>query len=402
MKRIVIVGSGFAGTWSALSAVRQLHELKIDSKEIEVLVISRDPYLGMRPRFYEKNPQKLRFPLEKVFKPTGVRFMQGEVAKIDTQSQMITVNQPNTQHIHYDRLIYTAGSQLVRPKISGLQQHAFSIDTYKDAVNLDQHIQKLPSLPDIDGKYTVVVVGSGFVGIEIATEMTSRMQEIAKKENREAEVRVILIERASVVGPELGENPRPIIEKALHELNIEVLTDETVTEFTDQGVILASGKQISASTSIWSAGLQASPLAKWFPIEKDPLGRMSVDPYLKVVGLDSIFAAGDTVKAKTDANHFSLMSCQHAGPQGKFVGHNAVCDLLGIEKTPYKQEFYTTCLDLGPWGALVTDGWDRTIKYQKEEAKKIKMQINQQIIYPPSSENRDEIFAAARPIEFKL
>ncbi|MCH5584534.1 FAD-dependent oxidoreductase [Shimazuella sp. AN120528] len=394
MKRIVIVGSGFAGTWSALSAARQLNQFNISSDEVKIQVVNRDAYLGIRPRFYEKNPQNYRFPLEKVFKPTGVDFIQGEVEKINTESQVVTINRQEKLTIHYDRLIYTAGSQLIRPNIQGFQ-HSFSVDTLQDAVKLDQHIHQLPSLSTDEGKYTVVVVGAGFAGLEVATEMVSRIQEIAKKEKKESEAKVILIERASVVGPELGANPRPIIEQALQELNIEVHTNETVSEMTEQGIVLQNGKRIPAATVIWTAGLQANPLAKWFPVEKDHLGRLSVDSYLKVEGINSVFAAGDAVKARTDDHHFSLMSCQHANPQGRVAGHNAVCDLLGIdEKIPYRQEGYKTGLDLGAWGALITSGWDRVPVMQKEEAKKVKRGVNQ-AIYPPSSENRDEIFAAA-------
>ncbi|MGM0854737.1 MAG: NAD(P)/FAD-dependent oxidoreductase [Bacillota bacterium] len=399
MKRIVIICGGFAGVWSAISAARQLHELQIEENEVEVVLVNRDSYFGVRPRFYEENPQNLRIPLNQVLDPIGVRIMQGEVRSINTDSHKVTV-QENEELVDlpYDRLVFAAGSQLVVPNITGLREHAFSVDTYQDALKLDQHINGLADLPNVEGKYTAVVVGAGFTGIEIAAEMTSRLKKIAKRENKETEVRVILVDRNSVVGPELGENPRPIIEQALRDMDVEVYTNETVRSIDGEGVTLQSECRISALTTIWSAGVKASPLAAQFSVEKDGLGRLPVDAYLKVKGLPSVFTAGDTARAKTDVNHVALMSCQHAMPQGKIAGHNVVCDLLGLEGMPYKQEQYVTCLDLGPWGALFTNGWDRIPQYQGEEAKKIKMNINQSVIYPPLSGNREDLFEASKQI----
>ncbi len=399
MKRIIIIGGGFAGIWSAVGAARQLHELQIKENEVEVILINRDPYLGLRPRFYEKNPKNYRVPLSQVLDPIGVRFIEGEVRRIDTHLQKVIVQQKDKQiDLAYDRLVFAAGSQLVRPNITGLHEYSFSTDTYQDAIELDQHINRLPDLSYTEGKYTAVVVGGGFTGIETAAEMTSRLQEVAKKENKESEVKVVIIERESIVGPDLGSNPRPIIEQALGEMHVEIHTNETVESINSNKVTLKSGKRIPSLTTIWSAGVKASPLVENFPVEKDQWGRLPVDSYLRVKGVRSVFAAGDTARANTDDNHLSLMSCQHAMPQGKFAGHNVVCNLLDLAGIPYKQERYVTCLDLGPWGALVTSGWDRIPQYRGDEAKKIKMNINQSVIYPPLSRNREELFEAAKLI----
>lgn len=396
MKRIVVIGGGFAGMWSAIGAARKLHELKVASNEVEIVLINREPYFGVRPRFYEKDPQNFRFLLNQVLGPAGIRLIEGEVRQIDTQSQQVIVYQKEKQiEIAYDRLVFTAGSQMVLPDISGLREHAYSADTYQDAVKLERHINGLSDLPDVEGKYAAAVIGAGFTGIEIAAELTSRLAEVAKKEKKESEVRVILIDRNPVVGYELGANPRPIIEQALNDMHVVIYTNETVTSVEPEGLTLKSGKYLPSLTTVCSAGVKASPLAENFPVEKDNLGRLPVDPYLRVEGLPSVFAAGDTARAKTDETHVSMMSCQHAMPQGKVAGHNVVCDLFGLTGVPYKQERYGTCLDLGPWGALITAGWDRIPQVQGKEAKKIKQQINQSIIYPPLSGNLEELFEAA-------
>jgi NADH dehydrogenase len=116
-----------------------------------------------------------------------------------------------------------------------------------------------------------------------------------------------------------------------------------------------------------------------------------------VVGLDNVFATGDVAYAATDddGNH-ALMSCQHAMNLGRYAGHNVASDLLHLPAIPYTQTRYVTCLDLGPWGAVYTEGWDRAVKLTGAEAKQLKRRINTERIYPPRA-NRAEALAAADP-----
>ncbi len=86
------------------------------------------------------------------------------------------------------------------------------------------------------------------------------------------------------------------------------------------------------------------------------------------------------------------MSCQHARLMGRFAGHNVVCDLLEKPMLPLRIDWYVTCLDLGPWGAVYTQGWGRRVTVSGKDAKTIKRTINCVRIYPPRSRSRHEIF----------
>ena len=81
---------------------------------------------------------------------------------------------------------------------------------------------------------------------------------------------------------------------------------------------------------------------------------------------------------------------------GRFAGYNAAADLAGMPLQTYRQPLYTTCLDLGESGAVLTKGWDRTVEATGEHAKAVKRRINTQLIYPPAE--RDAILAAASPM----
>jgi NADH dehydrogenase len=147
----------------------------------------------------------------------------------------------------------------------------------------------------------------------------------------------------------------------------------------------------------WTAGARASGLTAQIPAERDNFGRLHVDRNLKVKGVEAVYATGDCAYAATDdeGNH-AMMSCQHAMNLGRAAGHNVVADLLGVAPIPYSQPKYVTCLDLGPWGAVYTEGWDRQVKMAGAEAKALKTKINTEWIYPPSGD-RAEVFALADP-----
>ena len=148
----------------------------------------------------------------------------------------------------------------------------------------------------------------------------------------------------------------------------------------------------------WCAGMRANPLTRLFPIEPDRFGRIPVDEFMRVKGLANVFAAGDVACAVMDDRHASVMSCQHGRPVGRFAGNNVVCDLLSLPLLPLHIDWYVTVLDLGSWGAVYTEGWDRHVVTKGETAKKTKQVINGQRIYPPLTRNRMEILAAAAPV----
>jgi NADH dehydrogenase len=116
---------------------------------------------------------------------------------------------------------------------------------------------------------------------------------------------------------------------------------------------------------------------------------------LRVEGSDHVFAAGDVAHASAAHGHAILQSCQHAQTTGRFAGYNAAADLAGLPLQAYRQPLYTTCLDLGAAGAVLTKGWDRTVQATGEHAKSIKRRINTHLIYPPA--DGPAILAAAAP-----
>jgi NADH dehydrogenase len=394
-QRILIIGAGFAGMWSALSAARLLDQTKSEGS-VEIALIAPEPALHVRPRFYEVNPTAMQAPLKDVFDAAGVKYIQGSVQHIRPAKHEVEATGADGKSftLTYDRLVLATGSKLAEPPIPGLKEHSFNVDTLANAGKLEAHLAALKKLPDSPARNTVVVAGGGFTGIETATEMPARLRAVL---GDKADVKVIIVERNAEIGPDLGPGPRPEIVKALNELGIAWRVNAAVTSVDGDGLTTSTGERIAAKTVIWTAGVKASALTAQIEAERDVLGRLHVTSALQVKGVPTIYATGDVAYAATDdiGNH-AVMSCQHAIALGRYAGHNAAADLIGHPAQPYSQPKYVTCLDLGASGAVYTEGWHREVKLRGMEAKTLKHQINSEWIYPPRAD-REAIFAAANP-----
>lgn len=383
MTELVIAGSGFAGTWAAIAAARARALAAADST-LAITVVSPTPNLHIRPRFYETALDEMAPDVGGLFRDIDVTHVAGTVAAIDVAARTVDcvgADGRRTQRA-WDRFVLATGSVLFKPDIPGLDAHAFDIDQLAHARRLDTHLRSLASRPASAARDTVVIAGGGFTGIEAACDMPARLRAIL---GAAADIRVVLVEQAPAIGPDLGPGPRPEILEALHACGVEIVTGVKVTGVDADGVQLSDGRRLTTATLVWTAGARAHSLAATLPGEHDRLGRLVVDACLRAPRAPGVFVTGDVARAAADEfGHDALMSCQHALSLGRVAGYNAAAELLGLPLHAYRQPKYVTCLDLGPWGAVFTEGWDRQVQLRGAEAKALKRDINTKWIYPPT------------------
>ncbi|OPB02339.1 NAD(P)/FAD-dependent oxidoreductase [Pseudomonas synxantha] len=393
-QHILIIGAGFGGVWSALSAARLLD--KHDRNDVHISLLAPQAQLRIRPRFYEPDVHAMQAPLGPLLSAVGVTFVQGAADSIDANARQVTyrnaADTPAT--LSYDRLVLAAGSRLNRPGMDGIQ-HVFDVDQIEDATRLEAHIKALKNQPDSPARNTVVIAGGGFTGIETATEMPARLRAAL---GDAADIRVVVVDRGPQIAASMGDGIRPAIIEASQALGLEWVLNTSVASVDADGVTLADGQRIASSTVIWTIGFRANPLTEQIDGICDPQGRLHVDATLRVKGQPAVYAAGDVAYAATDdLGNFAAMSCQHAIALGRYAGNNVAADLIGVAPMAYSQPKYVTCLDLGAWGAVYTEGWDRQLKLVGQEAKALKQQINSVWIYPPAAD-RAVALAAADPL----
>ncbi|MDA3644517.1 FAD-dependent oxidoreductase [Saccharopolyspora indica] len=366
MARVVIIGGGFAGVWSAAGAA-----LARGEADLRITLISPSEHMVLRPRLYEPEPGLAKVELSRILDPIGVEHLRASVSTIDTERRTVLAD---GRVIGYDRLVLAAGSEVVRPGRLPGAERLFDIDTADGAQALADHLRDRED-------FSAVVVGAGFTGLEIATELAARG-------------RVVLVDQAAAVGHQLGPGPRPQIESALDELGVERRLETTLTEVGDGYAALSDGTKVAADAVVWTVGMRASGLTRQISDRLDPLGRVPVDHHLRA--LPEVFAAGDTAAAAYDAERTVMQACQHATPMGKVAGYNAAADLLGTPLREFAVGPYVTCLDLGGAGGLFTKGWEREVLLAGAEGKAVKQRINQ-AIHPPV-DDAAEILAAADQI----
>lgn len=378
MKELLIAGGGFAGVWAAMAAAATRQQE--DAGNLSIRVVSKSDQLSVRPRFYEGATSDMLVPIRPLLDEIGVDLIIGDIR--DVCHSNVTLGPGDT--LKHDRLILATGSYTSRPPVTGAEDFGFVVDTHDSTQRLDAHLGTLDPSSHCAG--TILIIGASFTGLEVALALRSRLS---------PDFRIVLIDRNSTAGVGLGDALEAEIHIALRESNIEFRGETSVDDVSDRHVRLSSGEIIETCTPIFATGFRASPLTQPLGSHCAQDGRLLVDKDLRVSGVPTVFAAGDVAQAIADEGRYTLMSCQHAMPMGLAAGKNAVLDLIGKATTPYSQPFYATCLDLGPYGGVFTNGWDREIVKTRAEGAAMKTQINTQWIYPPSPDlGRNKIFEA--------
>lgn len=379
---ILIIGGGFAGFWAAVAARR------VAGSRAQVALVSPQPYLEIRPRLYEANPETLAVDFRPHLNNLDIRFVDGTAVRLDTAAKAVTLAAGD--RIAYDRLVVATGSRMRRPPVPGAET-AFSVDTQAEAMAFDQRLKEIAQ--EIEAP-TIAVVGAGFTGIELALELRDRL--VAHGARRAAErLRIVLVDRAETIGPELGPGPRPVIEAALAQDRIELRLNAVVRALEADRISFADGSVLAADAVVLATGMVAAPFAAQVPGARDALGRSVVDASLRAPNAPDVFVAGDAAAADTGDGHWTLQSCQHAGQLGRVAGENAARDLLGQPTVSYAQLRYLTCLDLGRAGAVVTNGWERQVEKTGVEGKALKRMINTKVIYPPADGAVEALLASS-------
>lgn len=399
MSSIVIAGGGFAAVWSAAAAARERLHAGLSPSDLSITVISPRDDMVVRPRLYEPDPARMSVPLSRILGPIDVEHVHGTVEGIDSTRGKVAVRLSAGlgRQLDFSRLVVATGSQLVGAPASIPGAELFhDVDTLEAAVALDRHLHSLGAHDPVEGSSTVVVVGAGFVGIEVATELVTRLRGLVASTQTHPSSRVVLLERESDVGPELGPGPRPAIMSALAELGVELRLQTSITGFDGRTVRLSDGTGVAARTVVWTAGMRAQALTREVPGPRDRLDRLVVGADMRGRTAPTIFAAGDSASVEVEPGRLAPQSCQYAHQLGKVAGRNAVADLTGRPLVELVPDPYVTCVDLGEAGAVYTTGYERTVRATGEAAKAVKRMVNTELIYPPL-DDADLILGQAVP-----
>lgn len=298
--RVVIIGAGFGGLFTARKLVKE---------SVDILLIDRNNYHTFTPLLYQVatsalDPSQIAYPIRGIFrKNDNLSFLLGEVTQVDTQAQTVTVEREGkSRQENYDYLVVAGGSTPTYFGNDAIRSHAFEIGTLGDVIRLRNHILQLferasweNDLGVRDALTTIVVVGGGPTGLETAGAIHELYNFVLEKEYQTVHLRtrVILVEMLDHVLAPYPDHLRQAALKQLRSLGVEVMLGRRVEDVTDNAVHLSDGQIIPTHTLVWSAGVKANPLGKLLGVELEKGGRVPLQTTLQVVGHERVFAVGD-------------------------------------------------------------------------------------------------------------
>ncbi len=347
MKRIVILGGGFAGIYAA-NTLQKLFKKHRD--QYEIILVSRENYFTYQPMLAEVVAGSIGIldsvsSLRSLLKHTTIYVR--EISNIDLKERTVTLS-PNFYHtdltIAYDHLVIALGNVTdFRKSPGGLHEHAIAFKTLKDALKLRNHLidvmesAAIEPNPEIRKQLlTFVIGGGGFSGVEIVAEINDLVRLYAKKYSSiiPNEIRVVLIHKKDrLVDKELSPSLGRYAEKLLKKRGIEIFFNTELTSATPQEAILNNGMRIASSTIVSTVPSTPNPLIEKLPVDQIK-GRIKTDSFLRVT--ENVWSLGDCAAVPIlNSEELSPPTAQFAVRQGKCLAHNIYASCFGKELKPF-------------------------------------------------------------------
>lgn len=296
-KRIVLIGAGFGG----LILARKLSLL-----DYQVVLIDRHNYHTFQPLLYQVatgglEPGSIAHPLRKFIKSRPELILRiAEVTRIESEAKEVYTN---IGKLHYDILILATGSKTNFFGQEKLPEFAMRMKTVPQALDLRsmilQHFEEALLTSDLkerDAHTTFVVVGAGPTGVETAGALGELKKHVLPRDYPELDLRrmqIHLVEAGPRVLAGMSEQAGQRTLDFLKELDVQVWLGQPVQEYDGHTVRFASGKELRAGTLIWSAGVIGAAPEGLPDTVKGRGGRLKVDVYNRVEGLEGVYAIGD-------------------------------------------------------------------------------------------------------------
>ncbi|MEV6875365.1 FAD-dependent oxidoreductase [Amycolatopsis sp. NPDC051128] len=326
--RIVVLGAGYAGAFSAGYLARRLH-----ADDFEITVVNAEPDFVERLRLHQLAAgQDLRHrPLAEVFAGTAVRLRVARVTDVDAGRRTVTVaDGEGSNRLEYDTLVYALGSTAAGHGVPGVAEHAFHVAARPAALRLRARLDELGE----DGK--VLVVGGGLTAIEAATEIA---------ESRPG-LRVSLA-TSGELGERLGTKARRHLLHAFDRFGITVHEHTTIERVEETGAVAADGRAFASDATVWAAGFAVHPIAAAGGLGVAADGRITTDRRMRSVSHPDVYVAGDSAFVIGDNGQPMPMSCASAGYTALRATAAIIGDLTGRRLKATSLTYFGNHLSLG-------------------------------------------------------
>jgi NADH dehydrogenase len=349
--RVVVVGAGFGG----LATVGMLRR-----QPVTVTWIDRRNHHLFQPLLYQVataalSPADIASPVREIARTwSNVEVRLGTVLAIDRKQRVVTTSEGR---VPYDFLVVATGAETSYFGNKDWARFADGLKDLDDAVTIRRKVllaleraETASSEEERRLLLTFVLIGAGPTGVEMAGAIADLAKHMLVRDFRNVKpemISVILLEGVDQVLPGFPKDLAAFAHRKLTRMGVDIRTGTMVESIAEDGVI-ADGEHIAASLTIWSAGVKATPAARWLDVEADKKGRVKVSSDLSVPGDPQVFVIGDAaLTLDEDGNPVPGLAAV-AKQQGAFVGRR-ITDLVR-GRQPRASFRYRD------WGTLATMG----------------------------------------------
>ncbi len=306
-KEIVILGGGFAGT----TLLRQLQSKFKNNSDVNISLVGDDNFFLFTPMLPEVASGMLHAgdvstPIRLFCK--HAQFYHAKATSVDFEKKQVNIVRifdGKKIILQYDYLIFTLGSIDNFFGNENMRKYSFTIKTLEDSLAIRNHVISMLESADNESNIELqdelsnfVVIGGGFAGVEIASEINHLVQDASKTyypNIDRAKLKVILISARDGILPEVGDELGKFALDSLRNDGIQVITNTKASDAGEDFVILDDNNKtkINCGTLIWAGGVRVDPLVVSLDCKHHSSGRIIVDEYLRIKDHEDVYALGD-------------------------------------------------------------------------------------------------------------
>jgi demethylphylloquinone reductase len=357
--RVVIVGGGFGGLFTALYLAGQA----------DITLISDAEKFLFKPLLYEYLSGEVEewhiAPTYQELLDERIKFIHERVTDIDVAGQIVSLSD-RQKSVAYDVLVVAPGGVTNYAGVEGAEAFSLPFRSVADADRLRQQMVVAldripPDLPpqDVRSATTFAIVGGGASGVELSTKMADLLNDAFTRRALPGEPRVLVIEMGEKVVPGMGAEIRDYVERALHESRVELHTLTRVVRVGENSVTLEhddAQTEIKTAGVVWVGGVRVNPLVQKLDLERTQRDLIYVKGTLQTVSRGNVFALGDIAYVEEAAPTLPG-TAQLAFQEADLAAHNIRALLNGQELKTRHFEEIGEVLSLGTErAALLTGG----------------------------------------------
>lgn len=364
--RILILGGGFAGVYTARALQREQR-----GTDAKVAIVNRENFHVFYPLLPEIisgaiDTEQVLNPIRRV--APRARLYVGDVTGIDLTNQRVEIRHGLYRHrqeprtLYYDHLVLALGGVPSVSRIPGLAEYAFDVQRLSNAFALRNHIIDTLEQAAIERDpaarerlLTYVVIGGGPTGVEIAAEINSLVDDAIQYYAgiERSDLRVVIVEYAPrILGP-MPEELAAFAARALEQRGVEIMVNIGVERIERHAVVLNNGETLHAETVVGSVGVDVNPLIRDLDAPHDERGRLIAHETLRVGDYSSVWALGDNARVLDPSTGKPYpQTAQHAVRQAKLVARNIAATIAGEALKPMVYQTRGQMVALGRQNAI--------------------------------------------------